>query len=287
MPLGGKMLEGYIKLHRQIMEWEWYSDINVTRVFIHCLLKANHKDNKWLGKTIKAGSFTTSYEKLSIETGLSVQNVRTALNKLKSTNEITYQSTSQYSIITINNWYKFQLNNTQINNQITNDQQTINNQLTTNNNDKNDNNEKNVFLLEEKREKKLDPYMNPIKTFFIEECQKQLKKMPRLSSFECNRLIELASENSDIKELIPIAISKLKGIKFDDINFKPSVNWLLKGNNFERVINGEFDGLKKEKENRPEYSTEYKPFILSEEDAKEAEITRLKISEKIKAKRRG
>lgn len=235
-------MQGFIKLHRQITEWEWYSDINVTRVFIHCLLKVNHTDNKWQGKIIKKGSFITSYEKLSIETGLSVQRVRTALNKLKLTNELTCKSTSQYSIITINNWDKFQLDNTQDNNQITNEQQTINKQLTTNKNDKNEKNEKNIISFTQ--EKKLDPFINPIKTFFVEEYQKVFKKTPRLSSFECNRLIELASNNEDIKELIPIAIQRLKKIDFKDINYTPSANWLLKSNNFERVMNGEFEPKK-------------------------------------------
>jgi hypothetical protein len=42
-------------------------------------------------------------------------------------------------------------------------------------------------------------------------------------------------------ELIPSAISRLKNIDFKDIDFKPTATWLLKGNNFERVMNGEFD----------------------------------------------
>ena len=142
------MQNGYIKLHRQIIEWEWYTNINVRCLFIHCLLRANHTEKKWQGKTIQKGSFITSYENLAVETGLSIQQVRTAIDKLKLTNEITYKSTSQYSIITINNWDKFQLDNTQDNKQITNEQQTNNKQITTNNNDKNDNNEKNIVVVE-------------------------------------------------------------------------------------------------------------------------------------------
>lgn len=132
--------EGFVLLHRKLLEWEWYDDANTMRLFIHCLLRANHKNNKWQGKIIKKGSFVTSYEKLSIETGLSIQQIRTSIEKLKSTGELTYQSTSQYSIITVNNWDKFQQDNKQNNKQITNNQQTNNKQITTNNNDNNDNN---------------------------------------------------------------------------------------------------------------------------------------------------
>lgn len=237
-------MDGFIKLHRKLIEWEWYSDINVTRVFIHCLLEANHKDNKWRGQVIKRGSFITSYEKLAIATTLTVQQVRTALNKLKSTSEITYKSTSYNSIITINNWDKYQLDNKQNNKQITNEQQTNNKQITTNKNDKNVKNDKNTYkdsyIYDTKKEKKLEPFFNPIKTFFINEYKRVFNTRPYLNAQDCVRLTELASDNEDIREIIPQALERLKAIDFEGINFTPSASWLLKDNNFERVMNGEF-----------------------------------------------
>ena len=89
--------------------------------------------------------------------------------------------------------------------------------------------------------KKTDPYINPIKTFFISEYQKVFNTKPYLSNSDCIRLTELSSEYPEIREIIPTAISRLKKISFDDINFKPTASWLLKSNNFERVMNGEFD----------------------------------------------
>ena len=120
-------LNGFIKLHRKLLAWEWYSDINVRVLFFHCLLKANHKTEKWQGIEINAGQFVTSLGHLSKECGLTEQQTRTALSKLKSTSEITSKSTSRYSIITVNNWNLYQTNNTQDNKQITNNQQTNNN----------------------------------------------------------------------------------------------------------------------------------------------------------------
>ena len=137
-------MNGFIKLHRQLIDWEWYSDINVCRLFIHCLLRANHKEKKWHGKTILKGSFITSYENLSIETGLTVRQVRTALDKLKMTGELTHKGQAQYSIITINNWDKFQENDKQVDNLMTNERQTNDKQMTTNKNDKNEKNDKNI-----------------------------------------------------------------------------------------------------------------------------------------------
>lgn len=120
-------LNGFIKLHRKLLAWEWYSDVNVRVLFLHCLLRANHKPEKWLGVNLEIGQFATSIGHLAKECGLSEQQTRTALNKLKSTSEITYTSTSRYSIITINNWKSYQTNNTPNNKQITNEQQTNNN----------------------------------------------------------------------------------------------------------------------------------------------------------------
>ncbi len=121
----------WIKLHSKMLNWEWYKNANTMRVFIHCLLKANWKDGKFQGKDISRGSFVTSLETLSKELGLSVQQIRTSLNHLISTNEITNESFSQYRIITVVNYELYQQVNKENNNQITNNQQTTNNQLTT------------------------------------------------------------------------------------------------------------------------------------------------------------
>ena len=135
------MSHGWIKLHRGMLEWEWYSDANVKTMFIHLLLKANHKERKWKGQTIKAGQLLTGRKVLSVETGLSEQQVRSALAKLKSTNEITIESTSRNSVITLLRWDLYQQDNQQDNQQPTSDQPTDNQQITTN---KNVNNSKNV-----------------------------------------------------------------------------------------------------------------------------------------------
>ena len=105
----------------------------------------------------------------------------------------------------------------------------------------NDNENENVNVNVNGGIKKTDPYINPTKTFFISEYQKVFNTKPYLSNSDCIRLTELSSEYPEIREIIPTAISKLKKISFDDINFKPTASWLLKSNNFERVMNGEFD----------------------------------------------
>lgn len=98
----------YIKLFRKITEWEWYTDLPVKTLFIHILLRASATGRKFRGQTIPAGAFTTSVSLLATETGLSVKQVRTALNKLKSTGEITTQGANKYTQIFIVKWGDYQ-----------------------------------------------------------------------------------------------------------------------------------------------------------------------------------
>lgn len=145
------MNDGYIKVFRKILSWEWYDDVNTFKLWMHLLLIANHKDNKWRGEVIKRGSTVTSYAQLSVQTGLTVQQVRTSLKKLQKTAEVTKVTSSKNTVIIVTNYDKYQdsnkQDNKQINNVVTNNQQSSNKQVTTNNNDKkdkNDNNDKNI-----------------------------------------------------------------------------------------------------------------------------------------------
>ena len=79
------MENSFIKLYRSLLDWEWWDDKNVTRLFLTMLLSANWQTKKWHGMTIEKGSVFTSIEHLSKKSGLTMQQTRTALNKLKST----------------------------------------------------------------------------------------------------------------------------------------------------------------------------------------------------------
>ena len=124
-------MSDYIKLYRSLLKWEWYSNTNTTRVFLHMLLKANWKDGKFEGEVIPRGSFVSSFEKLAKETNLSVMQIRTAVKHLKLTKEITSKSYSKYTVFTVLNYDLFQTDNKQDNKQVTSEQQTDNKQITT------------------------------------------------------------------------------------------------------------------------------------------------------------
>ena len=90
-------------LNRNIVDWEWYTNVNANTVFIHCLLKVNYSAKKWQGILIKKGEFITSYEKLAIETGLTISKVRTALSKLQLSKDIHVETTSSFTKISVIN----------------------------------------------------------------------------------------------------------------------------------------------------------------------------------------
>jgi len=133
--------QGFIYLNRKILSWEWYDDINTCRLFIHCLLKANHTNAKWHGHNIERGEFITSISKLSEELNTSSQSIRTSLKKLKKTKELTSKSTNKFTAIKVVNYSDYQCQKISTNKQTQNEQQTTNKRLTTNNNDNNNNND--------------------------------------------------------------------------------------------------------------------------------------------------
>ena len=103
---------GYIKLHRQILDWDWYGDINTKIVFIHLLLTVNYKPKRWHGIVIDRGQRVASLADLADETGLTIRQIRTALEHLKTTGEVTKTMTStatgQAPLITVENYTLYQ-----------------------------------------------------------------------------------------------------------------------------------------------------------------------------------
>lgn len=147
---------GFILLHRKLLEWEWYDDINTKSLFIHCLLKANHKDNNWRGQLIKRGQFFTSLNHLSFDLKLTTKQIRLSLEKLIKTNEIQSKGANKGTMITVCNYDSYQkkqiLKDKQTDKERANKGQTEGKQRATNNNDKkgnNDNNDYKKILLSE------------------------------------------------------------------------------------------------------------------------------------------
>lgn len=102
------MTEGWIKLHRKFLEWEWIQDPKMVSLFIHILIHANHEQKRWKGVLVDRGQMITGLRSLSANTGISMRSLRTCLERLKSTHEVTIKTTHKFSIITITKWDTYQ-----------------------------------------------------------------------------------------------------------------------------------------------------------------------------------
>lgn len=129
----------FIKLDRKMLSWGWRDSPNTLALWVNILLQANWEDREWHGQVYERGTFPTSLAKLSQLTGLSVQEVRTCLNRLKSTGEITVQSTNKGMKINVEKWAEYQgldeyintQNNKRSNTRATRNQHESNTQSTT------------------------------------------------------------------------------------------------------------------------------------------------------------
>ena len=122
------MDRGFIKLDRKLLEWRWMTKPNTLAVWIWLLLNANWEDKDFLNTTIKRGSVATTYGKIGEGTGLTVRNVRTAIEHLKNTGELTVKQHSKYLEISIENYSRYQSTDRQL----TGNRQATDRQLTTN-----------------------------------------------------------------------------------------------------------------------------------------------------------
>lgn len=239
--------ESYITLSRKILNWEWYSDINTKTLFLHMLLKANWKDGRFCGEEIKRGSFVSSYAKLALETGLSVQNVRTAVSHLKSTGEITVSQHPKYSVFTINNYCKYQLTNMQTNIKATDNQQTTNSQLTT---IEKGNKDKNIISAKAdigSKAEKTDIFTT-IRELYNSVCGSypRLVKMSESRKNAIKARLNTGYTVDDFKTLFEKAEASdfLKGK--NNRNWRATFDWLICDRNMAKVLDGNYDSLKRE-----------------------------------------
>jgi len=217
-------MAGHIKIDRKILNWEWYSDVNMFHLFLYFLLKANWKDGKFKGNLIKRGQLVTGRLKISKDTGLSEMQIRTCLNKLKSTNEITSKVTNRFTIVTICKYDFYQnqsddsnqQSNQQLNQQITNKQPTDNQQVTT---------------IEE-----FNKEYNKNKVFNTKPFPENFNGLPEIkigAAIEFVRITKQATlSTDDVKDIWAVfKIQNLTGKKFyedEDAVYSHFLNWIKK-----------------------------------------------------------
>lgn len=100
---------GYMKLFRKISEWEWYDDPVTFKVFLHFLLTARWRDGSWHGIEIKRGEVLESLPSIAQKNGLTVRNVRTAIQHLIDTNSVTIRKVGRCHIYKVSEYEKYQV----------------------------------------------------------------------------------------------------------------------------------------------------------------------------------
>ena len=165
------------------MEWEWYSDVNTCRLFIHMILKANWKDGNFRGKKVPRGSFVSSIHNLSEETSLTEREVRTAISHLKTTGEVTSRSTNKFTVFSIKNYDIYQSSDMQAGIQETNERHSNDIQETNerHSNDIQKTNERHSNDIQKTNER----HSNDILTTTIEEGKNDRMKERKEGNIDC------------------------------------------------------------------------------------------------------
>lgn len=106
------MNNGYIQLHRKLLENPIFYKPALLQLFIYCLLKANHKANEFIFNNemvkIQRGSFLTGRKILSSELKCKEATLYRRLQILKDFDYISIKTTNKYSVITVINYNKYQ-----------------------------------------------------------------------------------------------------------------------------------------------------------------------------------
>ncbi len=102
---------GWIKLHRSMLRWEWYDEPNTKILFLHLLLTVSIETQHWHGILVPRGARIASLQTLAEETGLSIQKIRTALDHLETTGELTRKKQGKATVIALTNFIRYQEDN--------------------------------------------------------------------------------------------------------------------------------------------------------------------------------
>lgn len=126
------MQEGYIKLHRCILDSSWSRQPDFIAVWVYCLLRGNYKTADVVTRGggivhLEPGQFITSREQISIGTGVQESKVERVLKVFKSEQQIEQRNCGYYRVISILNWSKYQQNEQEFE-QCLNNERTMNEQ---------------------------------------------------------------------------------------------------------------------------------------------------------------
>ena len=116
------MQRGYVKLWRRSIDNGWLQNHLLWSFWCWCLLKASHKQKEitvgFQRVVLEPGQFVFGRNNAAKELRASPQNIRTCVQTLTKTQNLTIKSTNKFSIISIINWDSYQQDENKINHQV-------------------------------------------------------------------------------------------------------------------------------------------------------------------------
>lgn len=201
------MQNGWISLHRKIKDSAVYSDSDLLKLWIHCLLKATHTHYEQLvGNTVvklEPGQFVTGRDALAEEFNKGVPTTKKCsaislwrrLKILEKLEMLNIKTTNKYSVVTVIKWNEYQDSEQQVNNKRTTDEQQVNTNNNINNSNNNNNSRKPVY------DKSSPPYI--LAKFFLDQIRKNNPdyREPNLQTWsdDIRKMMEL--DKRDKKEI--------------------------------------------------------------------------------------
>lgn len=101
---------GWVKLHRKLLEWEWYGDAHMVHLLVHLLLTASHERKEYKDLTIKRGQLATTTKELSEALGTSRASIWRRLKRLEMERFVELEVKHKMTIITICKYDSYQEN---------------------------------------------------------------------------------------------------------------------------------------------------------------------------------
>ena len=99
---------GWVKLHRKLLEWEWYGDAHMVHLLVHLLLTASHERKEYKGMNIKRGQVATTTKKLSEALGTSRTSIWRRLKRLEMERFVKLEVKQREVIVTICKYDSYQ-----------------------------------------------------------------------------------------------------------------------------------------------------------------------------------
>lgn len=268
-------MDGWISIHRKLLQWEWYTNSNMVHLALHLLLKANHAPKTWRGIALDRGQLITGRKQLSTETGISVQTVRTCLHRLKKTQFLTLSSTRQFTIITISKYDDYQTiqayeppaNQPTTNQQSTSNQPTTNQQLTTNNKENKENKVNKEIKEKSTSVKKNETKMPPAALEAPAACDHTIDDIPALFAAWCPSLPMIRVMHETRKKNLANLLKKVSRDQLlevfqlagqsafltgqNDRGWKADFDWIIKPANFYKILEGKYNNPKQNEKFKP------------------------------------